>query len=101
MSQKGAPGDNMDQSVWEAEPQVRHDVSDGKRCGSALPAGPCRKTAGASLGRIVGMRNQHILKCGHLLRERDWIVDAQVEVRSEEAKNGCTLAANPRGRRRA
>ena len=39
MSQDGAPGDDMDQSAREAEPQVRHDVSDGKgRCGSALPA---------------------------------------------------------------
>ena len=45
MSQDGAPGHDdapgagMEHNSPEGEPQVRHDVSDGKRrCGSALPA---------------------------------------------------------------
>ena len=66
MSQDGAPGDNMDQSAREAEPQVPHDVSDGqRRCGLALPA------TTDLVGRPLVHRNQHVLSCGHLPLESD------------------------------
>ena len=89
MSQDGAPGNDLDHSAREADPQVRHDVSDGKRrCGSGFPSVDLVERG------ICTFSNMDICRV-------KGIVDSQVESLSEEAKNSCTLAASPRGGRRA
>ena len=87
MSQDTAPGGGMEQSAREAEPQVRHDVSDGKRrCGSALPATtdlagrplvlPSVDLLERGIGTFSSMDNCRL----------NGIVDTHVESPSEKAK---------------
>ena len=87
MPQDQAPGDGKEQSARKAEPQVRHDVSDGKkRCGSALPA-----TTDLA-GRPLVLPSVDLLERGigtfssmDICRLKG-IVDSQSESLSEEAK---------------